>query len=396
MRVLWITTQYPSDIAPGAGVFHKTQIDALVKQGVEVTVVTPVPQLPKMFELLDKKYKHNNQKSNQFPRHEKINGVDVYRPLYTALPGQLKWAQPHRRIAKAIKNLINQENLQFDLIHAHFAMPSGGAANIISKNFGKPYIITLHGSDVNVYPHYSSFAMKAFKTAVSNAADLVAVSKKLSLKTNELTNKEPVFLPIGINLSTFNLDRDAASENIQIPKGKIILTYIGRLVKEKGIIELTETLKTLDDRFYCIFIGDGPLKERLENDVDLSGKIMLTGQVPNEMVTTYLSKADIFILPSYSEGMPTVLIEALALKKPVVSTNVGGVPDLFGEYSNILIEPKSSEQIKDTLIDYVDDSTYSEEIIEDLYEKVIEEYNAEINASKLKELYFKTINKVKG
>ncbi|WP_368657988.1 glycosyltransferase [Metabacillus halosaccharovorans] len=388
MRVLWITTQYPSDIAPGAGVFHKTQIDALVKLGVEVTVITPVPKLPRIFEL-NKRYKLNNQKNEQFPRNEKVNGVDVYRPLYTALPGQLKWAQPHRRIAKAIKNLVKQENLQFDLIHSHFAMPSGGAGNILSKTFGKPYMITLHGSDVNVYPHYSSFAMKAFKTAVLNAADLVAVSKKLALKTNELTDREPVFLPIGINLSTFNFGRDHAVSDIDIPKNKIILTYIGRLVKEKGIIELTEALKNLDDRFYCIFIGDGPLKGQLENDKDLKGKIMLTGQVPNEMVTTYLSKADIFILPSYSEGMPTVIIEALALKKPVISTNVGGVPELFGKYSNILIEPKSSQQIKDTVLAYIDGSTYSEDTIEDLYDKVIKEYDAETNAKKLKELYEK-------
>lgn len=395
MRVLWITTQYPSDIAPGAGVFHKTQIDALVKQGVEVTVITPVPKLPRIFEL-NKKYKLNNQKNEQFPQHEKINGVDVYRPFYTALPGQLKWAQPHRRIAKAIKNLVEQENLQFDLIHSHFAMPSGGAGNILSKTFGKPYMITLHGSDVNVYPHYSSFAMKAFKTAVLNAADLVAVSKKLALKTNELTDREPVFLPIGINLSTFNLGRDHAVSDINIPKNKIILTYIGRLVKEKGITELTEALKNLDDRFYCIFIGDGPLKGQLENDADLKGKIMLTGQVPNEMVTTYLSKADIFILPSYSEGMPTVIIEALSLKKPVISTNVGGVPELFGKYSDILIEPKSSQQIKDAVLAYIDGSTYSEETIEDLYDKVMKEYDAETNARKLKELYVKTLNKVKG
>jgi len=396
MRVLWITTQYPSDIAPGAGVFHKTQIDALVKQGVEVTVITPVPKLPKIFELLDKKYKLSNQKNTQLPRHEKVNGVDVYRPSYTALPGQLKWAQPHRRIAKSIRKLIEQEKLQFDLIHSHFAMPSGGAGNIISKAFRKPYIVTLHGSDVNVYPHYSSFAMKAFKNAIVNASELVAVSKKLSLKTNELTNRKPFVLPIGINLSTFSLKDITGTEDIAIPKEKIILTYVGRLVKEKGILELTEALKSLDERFYCIFIGDGPLKEHLIKDPDLNEKIMLTGQVPNEMVTTYLSKTDIFLLPSYSEGMPTVLIEALALKKPVISTNVGGVPELFGDYSHLLIEPKSSQQIKNSVLDYIDGSAYSEKIIEDLFAKVTHEYNADLNASKLKELYAKTINKVKG
>lgn len=163
---------------PGEGVFHETQVQELQKLGLDITVICPRPFHSAPVRMLKKTYR----KKDARPEYEIRKGIPVYRPFYRAVPGQLKWAQPHRRIASAVLKTMKQRGLYPDLIHAHFAMPSGGAAAVVSESAQIPYVLTLHGSDVNVYPHYSKGAFKAFKRAVGSASVVLAVSHKLRKK----------------------------------------------------------------------------------------------------------------------------------------------------------------------------------------------------------------------
>ncbi|MTH55038.1 glycosyltransferase [Bacillus mangrovi] len=390
MKILWITSTYPTERSPGAGVFHQTQADALMKQGVEVQVICPVAHSPKILQMINKKYK-----KYEIEEHYTRNGVQVYRPKYIAVPGQLKWAQPSRRIAGAVMKIIREQGLEFDAIHAHLAMPSGGAAEIVSKKTNKPYFLTLHGSDVHIYPDYSESARKAFVKAVRGASKVIAVSRKLIQKTAERSGVTPVELPIGINLSKFKgnpgVSKDELRENLDLPKGKKIILYIGRLVKEKGIGELVEAIRQLDDSYMCVLIGNGPLMGQLKENPELRQKVRCTGEISNENVRSYLLASDLFALPSYSEGMPTVLIEALALKIPVVATNVGGIPELMGSSSHLLVEPKNTAQLAERITSLLETDLYSDQTKEDLYAKVINSFDADRNAEKLKKLYEEVI-----
>ena len=103
--------------------------------------------------------------------------------------------------------------------------------------------------------------------------------------------------------------------------------FIGRLVKEKGVFDLSKAVQSLDERYEAVFVGDGPAASSLREAAHI-----VTGQVPNDKVQDYLLASDVMALPSYSEGMPTVVIEALALKVPVICTDVGGLASLFGKH----------------------------------------------------------------
>ncbi|MGD6778609.1 glycosyltransferase [Sutcliffiella horikoshii] len=385
MRVLFITSIYPSENKPAAGVFHQTQADSLKELGVKVDVVCPVPYTPKFLGVINKRYQ---EYLNQ-PLHYKWAGIDIYRPRFLAYPGQLKWSQPHKRFAKAVDRAIQENNLEFDVIHAHLAMPAGGAAAIIAKKYNKPYVLTLHGSDVNVYPHYSKGAMEAFRFAVRNAKEVIAVSGALAEETERLTGVKPRVLAIGINMERFegaDLDEQskrAIRDKLGLPKDKKILLYIGRLVNEKGIRELVEAMKQLNDTFRLVLIGDGPLLQ----EVKVHPNIIVTGQIPNDCVKDYLLASDLFVLPSYNEGMPTVIIEALSLKVPVISSNVGGVPELFGEQKDLLIEPKSTKQIVEKVEQYSEGIIYTEEVRDSLYEKVKGKFDVKKNSLDLTFLY---------
>ncbi|WIG46472.1 glycosyltransferase family 4 protein [Bacillus halotolerans] len=381
MKILWITSVYPSSLKPGEGVFHETQVQELLKLGLDITVICPRPFHPAPVRMLKKAYR----KKDARPEYEIRKGIPVYRPFYPAVPGQLKWSQPHRRIGAAVLKTIKQHDLNPDLIHAHFAMPSGGAAAVVSKTIGIPYILTLHGSDVNVYPHYSKGAFKAFKTAVGSASAVLAVSEKLQEETKKLSGFDSTVLPIGIQLSRFQENDQTKEEirkNLGLPLDQRLAVYVGRLVKEKGIFELSEAIEMMEEAPRAVFVGDGPAKSLLMQ----KGHIV-TGQVPNHRVREYLLAADMFVLPSYSEGMPTVVIEALALRVPVICTDVGGVASLFGKHRHLLIEPKSAQALANTISLYAQDQIWQPEVADELYQIIHTQYDAGKNARALYDQY---------
>lgn len=392
MKVLWITSVYPSADNPGNGVFHETQVRALSSLGVEVTVINPIPLNASIFRLWKRKYR-----KKRIPFMEERDGVKVYRPVYRATPGQLRWFQPDKRIAGSILETLKKENIDVDLIHAHFAMPSGGAARIVASEYKKPWLLTLHGSDVHIYPSFSWSAERIFQKTVKSADNVMAVGEHLAEAAELKTGRICTPLPIGIDLSKFNLAQAKIlkakhKEELVLPNNKKIILYVGRLVKEKGIFELAEALPYLSEEYVVVYVGDGPEKEKLKKHKMYKERLFLVGQIPNEKVRDYLLASDIFILPSYSEGLPTVVIEAMALKIPIISTNVGGIPDLFGEYNHLLMEPRSVQQIVTKVKEMAADLPFYEEITEQLYQRVQENYSAVDNAKKLVEKYQEVVN----
>ncbi|KML11022.1 glycosyl transferase family 1 [Bacillus safensis] len=388
MKVLWLTSVYPSEKHPSEGVFHETQVQELLKQGIEVTVICPNPVNPPVLRMLKASYRQKRD----LPEQEVRNGVTVYRPPYPALPGQLKWAQPSKRIAASVLRAMQRHQLSPDFIHAHFAMPSGGAAAVIQKETKIPYLLTLHGSDVNVYPGFSKGAQAAFETAVKQASAVLTVSEELAKKTNEMTKVEATCLPLGIPLQSFSItgeDQEGIRKHLGLPLQDKLVVFVGRLVKEKGLLELADAVSSMDG-VKAVFVGKGPLAKELSERAGAS--IILPGQVPNEQVREYLMAADLFTLPSYSEGMPTVVLEALALKVPVIATRVGGLPSLFSTYQHLLVEPRSTRQLKEAIHACLYENRWNEQVKNDLYEMVHTEYSSEHNAKHLIQQYEKVLN----
>ncbi|MEK5135799.1 glycosyltransferase [Bacillus sp. FSL W8-0645] len=388
MKVLWLTSVYPSEKHPSEGVFHETQVQELLKQGIQVTVICPNPVNPPVLRMLKASYRQKKD----LPEQEVRNGVTVYRPPYTALPGQLKWAQPSKRIASTVLSAMQRYQLSPDFIHAHFAMPSGGAAAVIQKKTQIPYLLTLHGSDVNVYPSYSKGAHAAFETAVKQASAVLTVSEELAKKTHDMTKVEAKCLPLGIPLQSFSKteeDQQGIRKKLGLPLHDKLVVFVGRLVKEKGLLELADAVSGLDG-VKAVFVGKGPLAKELTERAGAS--ILLPGQVPNDQVKDYLIAADLFALPSYSEGMPTVVLEALALKVPVIATRVGGLPTLFSSYQHLLVDPHSVNQLKEAIHAYLYENRWNEQVKNDLYQIVHTEYSSANNTKQLIQQYEKVLH----
>ncbi|MGM0902925.1 MAG: teichuronic acid biosynthesis protein TuaC [Bacillota bacterium] len=389
MNVLWITSTYPSDEQPGAGVFHETQVQALARLGVEVTVICPVPRNPAVLRSVKKQY----QLHEDIPFVYKRKGIVVYRPRYTALPGQLRWSQPDKRIASVILQTMKAQKLKPDLIHAHFAMPSGGAARWVANEHRLPWVLTLHGSDVNIYPRYSPSAKRAFILAVQAANQVIAVGDSLQHKTKALTGRTCTVLPIGVDLARFQRPEQPKKllrKLLQLPQDKTVITFVGRLTEAKGVFELVEAMNQLPKEVAVVFVGEGPAQETLRQHPDFNTRLFLAGQVENARVKDYLGASDAFVLPSYTEGLPTVVVEALALELPVICTKVGSVPDLFGKHQQLLIEPKSVSSLVDRIQEVLFGPGSPTEVWEELYGQIQENYDVNRNALELLDYYQKT------
>lgn len=169
----------------------------------------------------------------------------------------------------------------------------------------------------------------------------------------------------------------------------IRLATAGRLSKEKNQKMLVDAVKILCQKYENLsltILGDGPLKDELKyyvKDNGMSDEIHLEGNVAN--VEEYLSKSDIFVLSSTYEGLPLVILEAMAAKLPIVSTDVGGVKDIV-KNNGMLVQSENTDALVNALEKLIDDKALREELGNNSFENV-QMFDSSIIADQYVELY---------
>jgi glycosyltransferase involved in cell wall biosynthesis len=161
-------------------------------------------------------------------------------------------------------------------------------------------------------------------------------------------------IPNWIDHSRFDprlYDRKIIRREMGIHDDAIVILYVHRLAERKGVDRLVPVMTLLLNRFpgaVCVVAGDGPEKLPLVAqiaDAGLSGSFRVAGGVPNTLLPGYFACADIFVLPSREEGFPRVLLEAMAMGVPFVSTDVGGIRDITTPFQQrFLVSPFSAEE----------------------------------------------------
>lgn len=141
--------------------------------------------------------------------------------------------------------------------------------------------------------------------------------------------------------------------------------YLGRLDEEKGVDVLTQVVKHLSDDITFVFVGDGALRPRIENELSEkieSGAVEITGWVEHDEVPDYLNSLCLLVMTSRTEGVPTTALESMACGTPVCSTPVGGVPDVVmgGETGYLLDSDASPEDTAERLEDIVENTDLAE------------------------------------
>ena len=251
-----------------------------------------------------------------------------------------------------------RENIpDIDLIHSHHAYPDGYGLTKICQEFSCPLVIDIHGSTFFSDWLQQPLLQKKIWNCVNNSSKIICISKQILSDAiiHGIPEHKLEYIPLGVKLERFekSLISDSSSyfknENTQ----KVIFLFVGHLTKRKGLSYLLQAVSKLKEnvkiKCHFIIVGEGPEKENLKTEaisLRIINNFTFTGSCDeNELIRLY-SAADVFILPSLSEGRPTVINEAMASECAILASNVDGIPEQVTDgYNGFLVEPRIPGQL---------------------------------------------------
>lgn len=267
---------------------------------------------------------------------------------------------------------------KIDLLHAHFAYPEGFVAKLAKKSVRKPLVVTLHGSDILTEPSidYGDRLRKDCDDKVRRvleSADKVLVASKAVFDEASkagCSRDRLKYLPNGVDLNRFNLELDSGwvRNKLGIGKRPLVLT-VRALVPKNGVEYLIMSALEVWGRYpevAFVIVGEGPLRlglEKLVNDMGLSENIIFLSKASYDDLPYYYSACDVFVIPSIMEAFGLVTVEAMACGKPVIGTNVGGIPDTIEDGKNgFLVSPRDPQRLAEKIMLLLENQDLREEM----------------------------------
>ena len=212
-------------------------------------------------------------------------------------------------------------------LHAHFGTNSAEIAMLAGVLAKLPYSFTVHGPEEFDKPH-----ALGLNTTIRHAKFVVAISgfgrSQLYRWANFADWQKIKIVHCGLEEKFYNVPAKPIAET---PR----LVCVGRLCEQKGQMLLLEAAKNLHDvglDFELILAGDGEMRAEIESLIaqyQLQDKVKITGWISSDEVRNHILSAQALVLPSFAEGLPVVIMEAMSLKRPVISTYIAGIPELL-------------------------------------------------------------------
>ncbi len=339
-NILLFSSLFPSTTKPVKGIFVSELASALSHK-VKIAVFRPVIAPMDFKEVVSGK------------RHYFWKGLEVYSPVCINIPKFFKKTDGYfmgLSVKKPFNQLIEKQ-MEVDLIHAHFAYPDGAAAAMLAREKKIPFIVTVHGSDINIHTQDPGRRELIIQT-VKDADRIICVSKELKKRVTHLgidMNKVH-HIPNGVDIHKFfSGNRKQEKNTIGLPHAQKLILTVGNLVPIKAFDRLITAMAAIDPSVHLVMVGSGPLEKKLQQLAIMKGvgdRVHFHGIVEHEKLPAYYRAADFLVVCSHSEGWPTVIFESFACGTPVLANTVGGIPEIF--HSNpfgILMENNAIDTI---------------------------------------------------
>jgi teichuronic acid biosynthesis glycosyltransferase TuaC len=349
-KIVVFSNMYPSSQHPTFGLFVKNQVELLQSAGLDIDVV-----------------------AIQDPGKGKIPALKKY----------ITWFC--RSFLYMIKN-----RKRLSLTHAHYAFPTGVLSLMGKRMFGVPYVVTVHGGDIDKMAAKSQRIANMTRKILQQAEAVIVVGDKLRedvISRFGVSEPNVHVMSMGVDTSVFKyVSKVEAREKLALPIDEKILLFVGNVIREKGLLELVDAFDSLKMSFsnnalYVIgsqkdanFVEELRLFVREKDVEDIHFKEPL-GQAD---LALWMSAADALVLPSHHEGFGLVALEAMSAGTKVVGTDVGGLSYLLGDRAGILVEPENPSSLAEGLrnvlngnSDVIDETVVYAKIAEHSYETIL-------------------------
>ena len=249
-------------------------------------------------------------------------------------------------ISSTFKLIRMVHHYNIDIVHAHFLLPPGLIGVVVGKVTGKKTAVTAHGSDLLIQAD-KPILRPLIKFVLKNTDYVIVVNNTLKYKALEMgvDSKKVHVTANAVNTVKFNPQNKDLPSDIQLNHDKPVILFVGNLVFQKGVKYLLEAKKLMKCDSELLIVGDGPLRHELEKKVEdeAIGDVLFIGA--RRDVDKIMPFADLFVLPSVSEGFPITILEALASGLPVVATNAGGIKEVMDESVGLMVEPSKPAEM---------------------------------------------------
>lgn len=361
LHFLTLATLFPNAASPNFGIFVERQTAALsARPDVDITVVNPVgiPPWP-----LSRNRRYRSLL--ELAAYEEWRGLNVHRPRFTLLP-KIGGPLNPRMIAAAILPLVEKLHAEkpFDVIDAEFFYPDGPAAMRIAEKLDIPFTAKARGNDIHLWALRKDTGPQIAEAA-NKAAGMLAVSKALKADMVDMgMDGEKIEVHYtGLDRSRFH-PRNREAEKAKLGISGPLILCVGALIKRKGQKLLIEALPKLPDTTLML-AGFGEAESayrKLAQQLGVSDRVIFKGSVPHDELPQLFGAADIMALVSENEGLANAWVEALACGTPVISSDVGGAPELIKSDCAGRIVDQTSEAVVNAARELLDNPMPAEEV----------------------------------
>ncbi|MBZ4218575.1 MAG: glycosyltransferase [Chlorobium sp.] len=263
-------------------------------------------------------------------------------------------------------------------IHEHFGNPTAIVAILMKTYGGVSYSISIHGPDIFYTVDSALLAEKIKKACFVRCISHYCRSQVMPISDLESWNRQHI-VRCGVDPDLYDVRPDPCNK---VPS----IICVGRLVPAKGqhiLLEACSLLKKQGLTFHLTMIGDGPDRPSLEKYVaskDLKEMVTFTGVLGQDKVRQHYNKADLFVLASFAEGVPVVLMEAMAKEIPVISTRINGIPELIQHgQDGLLATPGDAEDLASQMLTLLNHPELRRQFGKAGRKKVKTNYNQHVN-----------------
>jgi glycosyltransferase involved in cell wall biosynthesis len=350
MKIAVVTQYFPSSAEPWQGRSAYQTLRVLARE-TDLRVFYPNASYPSLLNPLSRSYRKLDPSYN-------LPEVKASYFDYFALP---LLTRPFNGWMAARTLLPQVRRFSPDLIFSCFLYPEGYAALKLGKALALPVVAMSIGSDINRIGDPITYLHT--RTVLREADFLVTVSGDLRLKAVAMGAPEVKTRAVinGCDLSVFHVrDRLEARRRLGIDPDSQVVLYVGRMDLKKGLRELVEAAAALRlerANLHVYLIGEGPDRPLIQSAIEANNAAGYIHALPGcafDEVAVWMAAADLVTLPSYMEGCPNVVLEALACGRPVVASNVGGIPEILSDECGRLVPPRDSGALAQALASVLD------------------------------------------